>query len=82
MPYRFLFTILKFLLISLLIGVALASFNITAVQVLKDFGLTPDQILSYARRGFNWALPHIIMGALITIPIWLVMYLFRPPPDD
>ncbi len=82
MTYRLLSMMIKIVLISLLVGVALSSFNITAAQVLKDFGLTPDQILNVARRGFNWALPHIILGALITIPIWLVMYLFRPPPGD
>ena len=82
MTYRLLSMMIKIVLISLLVGVALSSFNITAAQVLKDFGLTPDQILNFVRRGFNWALPHIILGALITIPIWLVMYLFRPPPED
>ena len=82
MSYRFLSTIIKISLASLLVGVALSNFNITADQILKDFGITPDQIINYAHRGFNWALPHIILGALITIPIWLVMYLFRPPPED
>ena len=82
MSYRFLSTIIKIVLASLLVGVALSNFNITAAQILKDFGITPDQIINYARRGFNWALPHIILGAIITIPIWLVMFLFRPPPEN
>lgn len=73
---------IKIALISLLVGVALSSLDITASQVLRDFGMTPDQIINYARRGFHWALPNIILGALITVPIWLVMYLLRPPPGD
>lgn len=82
MTYRLLSVVVKILLVSLLVGVALSSLNITAAQILQDFGLTPEQLMSYARRGFGWALPHVILGALITVPIWLVMYLLRPPPED
>jgi hypothetical protein len=82
MAYRLFSVLLKILLASLLVGVALSSLNITAAQVLQDFGLTPEHILNYARRGVHWALPHIILGALITVPIWLVMYLLRPPRGD
>lgn len=82
MAYRLLSIALKILLASLLVGVALSTLNITASQVLQDFGMTPDQIMHFARRGFRWALPHIILGALITVPIWLVMYLLRPPRGD
>ncbi len=82
MIYRLLSTVLKLLLASLLVGVALSSLDITAVNLLEDFGLTPEQIVNYARRGVRWALPNIILGALITVPIWLVMYLFSPPRGD
>lgn len=82
MTYRLLSMVIKIVLASLLVGVALSSLNITPDRLLQDFGMTPDQIMNYARRGFHWALPHIILGALITIPIWLVMYLLRPPPGD
>ncbi len=82
MTYRLFSIVLKILLASLLVGLALSSLNITASQVLQDFGMSPDQIMNYAHRGFRWALPNIILGALITIPIWLVMYLLRPPRGD
>ncbi len=82
MVYRLVSIVLKILLASLLVGVALSSLDITAANLLEDFGLTPEKIGNYARRGIRWALPHIILGALITVPIWLVMYLFRPPRGD
>lgn len=82
MLYRFISGAIKILLISFLVGLALSSLNITAAQILQDFGLTPKEIMDYARRGVRWALPHIILGALITVPIWLVMYLLRPPRGD
>jgi hypothetical protein len=82
MAYRLFSVFVKILLASLLVGVALSSLDITASQVLNDFGLTPERIANLARRGFNWALPNIILGALITVPIWLVIYLLRPPRGD
>jgi hypothetical protein len=82
MTYRLISVVIKILLASLLVGVALSALDITASQVVHDLGLTPERIISFARRGFNWAIPHIILGALITIPIWLVMYLLRPPRGD
>lgn len=82
MAYRLFSVVLKILLASLLVGVALSSVDITATQVLQDFGLTPERLMNWARRGLRWALPNIILGALITVPIWLVMYLLRPPRGD
>lgn len=82
MGYRLLASLVKILLASLLVGVALSALDITPEQILRDFGLTPDQILQYARRGIRWAIPHVILGALITVPIWLVVFLLRPPRGE
>ncbi|MCG8563412.1 MAG: DUF6460 domain-containing protein [Hyphomicrobiales bacterium] len=82
MTFRLLTTFIKILVASLLVGVALSSLSITPEQILKDLGLTPEQIVSYINRGFHWALPHIILGGLVTVPIWLVMYILRPPRGD
>lgn len=82
MAYRLLSIVIKIALASLLVGLALSAVDITASQVLQDLGLTPERIMNIARRGFNWAIPHIILGALITVPIWLVMFLLRPPRGD
>ncbi len=82
MTYRLFTSLVKILIASLLVGVALSSLNITPEQLLQDFGMTPDQILDYLRRGVRWALPHVILGALIIVPIWLVMYLLRPPSGE
>ena len=82
MTYRFIASLVKILLASLLVGVALSTLNITPEQILQDFGMTPEQLLDYGRRGLRWALPHVILGALITVPVWVVMYLLRPPSGD
>ena len=82
MTYRFIASLSKILLASLLVGVALSALNITPEQILKDMGLTPEQLIDYGRRGLRWAVPHVILGALVTVPVGLVIYLLRPPSGD
>ena len=82
MTYRLFVSLVKILVASLLVGVALSSLNITPEQILQDVGMTPDQIIDYLQRGIRWALPHVILGSLIIVPIWLVMYLLRPPSGE
>jgi hypothetical protein len=79
MVLRFVSTFIKIVLASLLVGVTLAYLDIRPEDVLRDVGLTPQDIFSYLDRGLRWAMPHVILGAIVTVPVWLVIYLFRPP---
>ncbi len=79
MLYRASATVLKIALASLAVGVVLSSLNVTAEQVLMDLGLTPDEIIEWMSRGVDWAMPNILLGSIIIIPVWIIVYLFRPP---
>jgi hypothetical protein len=76
---RLFVTLVKVAVASLIVGTVLAHFGITADQVLKDFGVTPDRVLDLLRQGFIWALPNLLLGSLIIVPVWLLVFLFRPP---
>jgi len=77
--WRLFSTVVKVAVASLIVGTVLAHFGITADQVLKDFGLTPERLLELLRQSFAWALPNLLLGALVIVPVWLLVYLFRPP---
>ena len=79
MVARLLVTLIKVAVASLIVGTILAHFGITADQILRDFGLTPERIAELMRQGFAWALPNLLLGALIIVPVWLLVLLFRPP---
>lgn len=79
MVLQFISTFVKITLASLLVGVALAYLDIKPEDVLNDVGLTPEDLLSYFDWSLRWATPHVIMGAVVTVPVWIVIYLFRPP---
>jgi steroid 5-alpha reductase family enzyme len=76
---RLFVTLVKVAVASLIVGTVLAHFGITADQVLKDFGITPERMFELMRQGFAWALPNLLLGSLIIVPVWLVVFLFRPP---
>lgn len=79
MIYNTLSTLVKFILVAVFIGAVLNEFNISTDEVLADVGLTPTHIMQVLREGIDWALPHFILGALVLIPIWLIIFLLKPP---
>ncbi len=75
-------TMLKVLIASLIVGTVLAHFGITTDQLVKTAGLSPERIEDLARQGLAWALPNLLLGALVIVPVWFVLYLFRPPGES
>ena len=72
-------TLVKVLVASLIVGTILAHFGITTEQLIREFGLSQDRIMELARQGVTWALPNLLLGALVIEPVWFLIYLFRPP---
>jgi len=79
MFYNALSALVKFIIGAVLIGAVLNAFDITADQLLHDVGFTPQGMLAFLRDGLNWALPHFVLGAMVLVPIWLIIYLLKPP---
>jgi hypothetical protein len=46
---------------------------------MHEFGLSAERIEEYAKQGFAWAWPNVLLGSIVIIPIWFVVFLFRPP---
>ena len=74
--------LVKVLIASLIVGTVLGHFGITTDQVLRTAGLSPDHIEYLARQGIAWALPNLMLGAMVIVPLWFVVYLFRPPGES
>jgi hypothetical protein len=75
-------TLVKVLVASLIVGTILSHFGITTDELIRTAGLSPDHIGELAREGFSWALPNLALGALVIVPVWFVLYLFRPPGES
>ena len=72
-------TVTKILIASIITGVVLEKLNLSAEQILLELGLTPENVITMLERGMTWAIPHLILGSMVIVPVWLVVYLFRPP---
>ncbi|HEX7776605.1 MAG TPA: DUF6460 domain-containing protein [Parvibaculum sp.] len=79
MIYNALSTLIKFIIVAVLIGAVLNEFDISANQLLLDVGFTPEHIMAILREGIDWATPLFLLGAMVLIPIWVVIFLLKPP---
>jgi len=69
----------KIALASLLTGVFLSFFGITADTILARIGMTPESLWQKTVAAIHWAIPNIALGAIIVLPVWLIAYIFLPP---
>ncbi len=79
MFHAFLRTLLKVTVASLIVGTVLAHFGVTTDQIMREVGLSQERVMELARQGLTWALPNLLLGLLIIVPLWFLFYLFRPP---
>jgi hypothetical protein len=79
MFHGFLRTLVKVTVASLVVGTILTHFGITPDQLIHAFGLSEDRVMELARQGVTWALPNLLLGSLVIVPVWFLIYLLRPP---
>lgn len=79
---RFTRTVVKVLVASLIVGTILAHFGLTADDLMRAAGLPTEHIEDLARQGVAWALPNVLLGSLVIVPVWFLLYLFRPPGES
>lgn len=76
---RLISTLAKIAIASILTGVVLSKLDLSAEQILLELGMTPENVLARVEQAMTWAVPHLILGSMVIVPVWLVVYLFRPP---
>ena len=70
-------TVLKLVLLSLAVGIVLAFFHINPHNILMHFGDTVREVFDLVRRGVQWAVPYVLLGATVVVPIWLIATLWH-----
>jgi len=79
---RFTRTVVKVLVASLIVGTILAHFGLTPDELMRAAGLSTARLEELARVTLAWALPNLLLGALVIVPVWFLLYLFRPPGES
>jgi len=68
--------ILKIAIASVCVGLLLAITGMDPMMVWEDAFATIGNVWSLALDWFAWAGKYLIMGAIIVVPIWIVVRLF------
>jgi hypothetical protein len=69
--------IIRVLVLSLIVGLVISFFDINPMGILND---TWDTILAVAglfKGIIDWALPYILVGAVVVVPLALIGALLR-----
>jgi hypothetical protein len=69
----------KLVLLSILIGVVLSALGLDPLNIFKS---VEDMIRHIWNMGFDavrWLWQYFLLGAVIVIPIWLILRLMRAP---
>ena len=74
MPRHIRESLIKVLLVSFVIGVLLAFFNIDPTELLENFGETIQSIFEIVARVIEWAVKYVLLGAVLVVPIWLILF--------
>lgn len=70
-------TVVKLALACFLVGLLLNFFDIDPVNLMKNL---PDTVYAVFDLLLGWirrAVPYIMLGAIVVIPIWLIRVLLR-----
>lgn len=70
-------TIIRLFVVSLIVGVTLSLFDVTPQRLLQGLGGTAEQILGVAVGAVEWAVPFVLIGAVVVVPIWAILKLTR-----
>ena len=69
-------TIIKIIVISLLVGWGLTVFDVPPQKLMANLGGTIQDIFEVLVSMFSWSVPYILLGAVVVVPIWVVMRLW------
>ncbi|MDH5771829.1 MAG: DUF6460 domain-containing protein [Rhodospirillaceae bacterium] len=69
--------VVKLLVVSLLVGMMLAFFDMKPEELLASLGDTVKSIFQVLVSLVEWMVPYVLLGAVVVIPIWVIMLVWR-----
>jgi hypothetical protein len=69
--------IFSLLVLCLVVGLVLAFFGTTPRTIFSDVLGTIERVASLALDAATWAVPYIVLGAIVVVPIAVIGWLMR-----
>lgn len=70
-------TLLRLFFISLVVGLALSALNVSPESMLGTIGGSVESIFRTVVGAIEWAVPFVLIGAIVVVPIWLAFAALR-----
>jgi len=70
---------LRLILLSILVGVVLAAIGFDPYNIIRSIELLFRRIWDLGFDAINWLWRYFLLGAVLVIPIWLIVRLARAP---
>lgn len=71
-----LMVILRLLLLSIVVGVVLSALGITPRNFLFEIEMLISRIVHLGIDSFDWVLQYLVLGAMVVVPVWIVVRVF------
>jgi hypothetical protein len=69
----------RLILLSIMVGVVLAAIGFDPWNILKSIRLLFQRIWDLGFDAINWLWRYFLLGAVIVLPVWLLMRIFGTP---
>jgi uncharacterized protein DUF6460 len=69
----------RLLLVSILVGVVLSVLGLDPFDILQSLQRLVQSLWNTGFESFRWLWRYFLLGAVIVIPIWLIMRLINAP---
>jgi hypothetical protein len=70
-------TVLQLVVWSVVVGVVLSALGITPFNLFDRLGIIVRRISDLGFGAFHWAFQYFLLGAVIVVPVWLIMTVLR-----
>lgn len=77
MPRNLGSTLIRLFILSLVVGLLLSAFDVSPESLLGTIGGTVESIFDAVAAAVVWAVPYVLIGAVVVVPVWLVLAALR-----
>ena len=67
-------TVLRILLASLVVGMAMAFFEVQPSDILHWLTGSLDEAFANAQAWIAWTVKYVLLGAVVVVPIWVLWF--------
>jgi len=71
---------LRLVVLSVVVGIVLSALGLDPRDILQSITRLVERVYNMGFDAVEWAFRYFLLGAVIVLPVWLVMRLLRAAP--